>query len=43
MDALDTIRTWVKYIREYERPDVLVVSYHGDSNVTWTRENLRSA
>ncbi|WP_366290526.1 bifunctional UDP-sugar hydrolase/5'-nucleotidase [Paenibacillus sp. AN1007] len=29
LDALETIRTWVKYIREYEQPDVLVVSYHG--------------
>lgn len=29
MDALDTVRTWVKYIREHEQPDVLVVSYHG--------------
>ncbi|WP_339835967.1 bifunctional UDP-sugar hydrolase/5'-nucleotidase [Paenibacillus sp. FSL R7-0272] len=29
MDAMDTIRTWVKYIREHEQPDVLVVSYHG--------------
>ncbi|KAA8783138.1 bifunctional metallophosphatase/5'-nucleotidase [Paenibacillus amylolyticus] len=29
LDALDTIRTWVKYIRKYEQPDVLVVSYHG--------------
>ena len=29
MNAMDTIRTWVKYIREHEQPDVLVVSYHG--------------
>ncbi|WP_434752707.1 bifunctional metallophosphatase/5'-nucleotidase [Paenibacillus amylolyticus] len=29
LDALETIRAWVKYIREYEQPDVLVVSYHG--------------
>nr|WP_154959778.1 bifunctional UDP-sugar hydrolase/5'-nucleotidase [Paenibacillus xylanexedens] len=29
MNAMDTIRTWVKYIREHEHPDVLVVSYHG--------------
>ena len=29
VDALETIRKWVGYIREYERPDVMVVSYHG--------------
>ncbi|PYE47198.1 bifunctional metallophosphatase/5'-nucleotidase [Paenibacillus barcinonensis] len=29
LDALETIRAWVAYIREYEHPDVLVVSYHG--------------
>ncbi|MGO4529461.1 bifunctional UDP-sugar hydrolase/5'-nucleotidase [Paenibacillus sp. 2TAF8] len=29
LDALETIRAWVKYIRAYEQPDVLVVSYHG--------------
>ncbi|MDQ0171791.1 bifunctional metallophosphatase/5'-nucleotidase [Paenibacillus tundrae] len=29
LDALETIRTWVNYIREVEKPDVLVVSYHG--------------
>ncbi|MGC5775938.1 bifunctional metallophosphatase/5'-nucleotidase [Paenibacillus pabuli] len=29
LDALDTIRAWVGYIREHEQPDVLVVSYHG--------------
>ncbi|WP_440116772.1 bifunctional metallophosphatase/5'-nucleotidase [Paenibacillus sp. QZ-Y1] len=29
LDALETIRTWVHYIREHEQPDVLVVSYHG--------------
>ncbi|MBB6023399.1 2',3'-cyclic-nucleotide 2'-phosphodiesterase/3'-nucleotidase [Paenibacillus sp. JGP012] len=29
LDALETIRAWVAYIREYEQPDVLVVSYHG--------------
>ncbi|WP_128100516.1 bifunctional UDP-sugar hydrolase/5'-nucleotidase [Paenibacillus sp. DCT19] len=29
LDALETIRAWVNYIREVEKPDVLVVSYHG--------------
>ncbi|MDR9743871.1 bifunctional metallophosphatase/5'-nucleotidase [Paenibacillus taichungensis] len=29
LDALETIRAWVGYIREHEQPDVLVVSYHG--------------
>ncbi|MBR2566154.1 MAG: bifunctional metallophosphatase/5'-nucleotidase [Paenibacillus sp.] len=29
LDALETIRTWVHYIRQNEQPDVLVVSYHG--------------
>ncbi|WJH31151.1 bifunctional metallophosphatase/5'-nucleotidase [Paenibacillus sp. CC-CFT742] len=29
LDALETIRKWVGYIREHERPDVMVVSYHG--------------
>lgn len=29
LDAMETIRTWVGYIREHEQPDVLVVSYHG--------------
>ncbi|WP_017690384.1 bifunctional UDP-sugar hydrolase/5'-nucleotidase [Paenibacillus sp. PAMC 26794] len=29
LDALETIRTWVSYIREHEQPDVMVVSYHG--------------
>lgn len=29
LDAMETIRAWVGYIREHEQPDVLVVSYHG--------------
>lgn len=29
LDVLENIRTWVGYIREHERPDVMVVSYHG--------------
>ncbi|KGP84576.1 MULTISPECIES: bifunctional metallophosphatase/5'-nucleotidase [unclassified Paenibacillus] len=29
LDALETIRAWVGYIREHEQPDLLVVSYHG--------------
>ncbi|SDL17328.1 2',3'-cyclic-nucleotide 2'-phosphodiesterase / 3'-nucleotidase [Paenibacillus sp. OK060] len=29
LDAMETIRGWVGYIREHEQPDVLVVSYHG--------------
>lgn len=29
LDALETIRVWVKHIRQTEQPDVLVVSYHG--------------
>lgn len=29
LDAFKTIRYWVGHIREHERPDVLVVSYHG--------------
>ncbi|MFE6075017.1 bifunctional metallophosphatase/5'-nucleotidase [Paenibacillus sp. NPDC057886] len=29
LDAMETIRAWVDYIREHEQPDVLVVSYHG--------------
>lgn len=29
LDALETVRRWVSYIREHEKPDVLVVSYHG--------------
>ncbi|PQP83207.1 bifunctional metallophosphatase/5'-nucleotidase [Paenibacillus sp. PCH8] len=29
LDAMETIRTWVSHIREHEKPDVLVVSYHG--------------
>ncbi|WP_239483802.1 bifunctional metallophosphatase/5'-nucleotidase [Paenibacillus rhizolycopersici] len=28
-DALDTVKTWVPRIREEERPDLMVVSYHG--------------
>lgn len=28
-DALETVKTWVPSIREKERPDLLVVSYHG--------------
>lgn len=28
-DALETVKTWVPRIREKERPDLLVVSYHG--------------
>ncbi|WP_110945062.1 bifunctional metallophosphatase/5'-nucleotidase [Paenibacillus phocaensis] len=28
-DALETVKTWVPRIREEERPDLLVVSYHG--------------
>ena len=26
---LDALQTWIPYIREHERPDVLIVSYHG--------------
>jgi 2',3'-cyclic-nucleotide 2'-phosphodiesterase / 3'-nucleotidase len=29
IDALDTTRHWVSYIRQNENPDVLIVSYHG--------------
>ncbi|SEK84410.1 bifunctional UDP-sugar hydrolase/5'-nucleotidase [Paenibacillus sp. OK003] len=29
LDAMETIRAWVGYIREHEQPDLLVVSYHG--------------
>jgi len=28
-DALETARHWIRHIREYERPDAVVVSYHG--------------
>lgn len=28
-DALETTRAWVSHIREQERPDLLIVSYHG--------------
>lgn len=29
LDALETVRSWVAYIRKHEQPDVLAVSYHG--------------
>lgn len=29
LDALESARTWVQKIRETEKPDVLIVSYHG--------------
>ncbi|GGM39065.1 2',3'-cyclic-nucleotide 2'-phosphodiesterase [Paraliobacillus quinghaiensis] len=28
-DAFETTKKWVKYIKKEERPDVLIVSYHG--------------
>lgn len=28
-EALETARDWVKFIRENEKPDLLIVSYHG--------------
>lgn len=28
-DALASTKKWVQYIREYEKPDLLIVSYHG--------------
>lgn len=28
-DALETTKNWVSYIREHEKPDLLVVAYHG--------------
>lgn len=28
-DALKTTKKWVSYIREHEKPDLLVVAYHG--------------
>ncbi|HHI3604680.1 TPA: bifunctional UDP-sugar hydrolase/5'-nucleotidase, partial [Bacillus anthracis] len=28
-DALETTQNWVSYIREHEKPDLLVVAYHG--------------
>lgn len=28
-DALETVKTWVPRIREQERPDLMVVAYHG--------------
>lgn len=31
-DALKTTKEWVSYIREHEKPDLLVVAYHGELN-----------
>ncbi|MBW3216875.1 hypothetical protein KZC64_25295, partial [Salmonella enterica subsp. enterica serovar Javiana] len=28
-DALETTKKWVSYIRKHEKPDLLVVAYHG--------------
>jgi 2',3'-cyclic-nucleotide 2'-phosphodiesterase / 3'-nucleotidase len=28
-DAFDAVRQWVGYIRENEKPDIMIVSYHG--------------
>ncbi|WP_081755801.1 bifunctional UDP-sugar hydrolase/5'-nucleotidase [Paucisalibacillus sp. EB02] len=28
-DALETLKTWVNYIREKEKPDLVIASYHG--------------
>ncbi|RLL42124.1 bifunctional metallophosphatase/5'-nucleotidase [Oceanobacillus piezotolerans] len=28
-DAFQTLKTWVQYIREKEKPDVLIAAYHG--------------
>lgn len=38
-DALETTKNWVSYIHEHEKPDLLVVAYHGDLSAIYKLEN----